>query len=162
MDARTAAAIVVGVLFLAGLVGSVLPWVPGPLLIFAGALLWAAVTDFAAIGAGRLAILGALAAFTLLLSLVMGALGARRYGATRWGTIGALAGAIVGLFLGPLGVVVGTLAGAVGGELLAGTDVQGGIRSGLGALVGLLAGLLADLVVALTMIGLFLFWVWRG
>jgi uncharacterized protein YqgC (DUF456 family) len=54
------------------------------------------------------------------------------------------------------------VAGAVVGELMRGADVEGSVRSGLGALVGLLVGLVADLAVCVTMIGLFLYWTWRG
>jgi uncharacterized protein YqgC (DUF456 family) len=158
----TAVGVVVALLFLAGLVGSVVPWMPGPLLILAGAVLWAFATGFEALGWGRLAILAALAALGFVLDFLAGALGARRYGASRWGIVGAVAGAVVGLFLGPFGLVLGCVAGAVVGELLRGADLRGSVRSGLGALVGLLAGLVADLVVSVTMIGLFLSWVWRG
>jgi uncharacterized protein YqgC (DUF456 family) len=158
----TAVGIVVGLLFVAGLVGSVVPWLPGPLFILAGAVLWAFATDFETLGFGRLAILGALTILGFLLDFVAGAVGARRYGASRWGVIGAILGAIVGLFVGPFGVILGGVAGAVVAELLRGADVGASVRSGIGALLGLLAGLLADLVVSLTMIGLFLYWVWRG
>jgi uncharacterized protein len=158
----TAVGVVVGLLFLGGLVGSVVPWMPGPLFIVAGALVWAVATDFETLGVGRLAILGVLAVLAFLLDFVVGALGARRYGASRWGVVGAIAGAVVGLFLGPLGLIVGSIAGAVVGELLRGADLEGSVRSGGGALVGLLLGLAADLVVSVTMIGLFLYWVWRG
>ena len=158
----TAIGVVVGLLFLAGIVGSVVPWMPGPLFVVAGALLWAVATNFETLGFGRLAILGALAALGFLLDFVVGALGARRYGASRWGIIGAAVGAIVGLFLGPFGLIFGCVIGAVAGELLRGADLGGSVRSGFGALVGLLAGVVADLVLAITMIGLFLYWVSRG
>ena len=52
--------VVVAILMLAGLVGAILPFLPGAPLIFAGALLYALATDFTPIGAGRLAILAAL------------------------------------------------------------------------------------------------------
>ena len=158
----TAVAVVVGLLFLAGLVGSVLPWLPGPLFVLAGAVLWAVATDFEPLGLGRLALLGGLTALSFLLGFVAGAAGARRYGGSRWGAAGAMLGAVVGLFFGPFGLIFGCVVGAVVGELLHGTDFTGSLRSGLGALVGLLAGLAADLVVTVTMIGLFLYWVWRG
>lgn len=158
----TLVGVVVAALFLAGLVGSVVPWMPGPLFILAGAVVWAFATDFQALGWGRLAILAALAVLSFLLDFLAGAIGARRYGASRWGVVGAILGAVVGLFLGPLGLIAGCVVGAVAGELARGADLAGGVRSGLGALVGLLAGLLADLVLAITMIGLFLYWVWRG
>jgi hypothetical protein len=156
----TAVGIVVGLLFLAGLVGSVIPWMPGALFIVAGAVLWAFATDFVTLGVGRLVILGALAALSFLLDFVVGALGARRYGASRWGVVGAIAGAVVGLFFGPLGLIFGSVAGAIAGEMLRGGDVEGSVRSGFGALVGLLLGLVADLAIAVTMIGLFLYWTW--
>jgi uncharacterized protein len=158
----TVVGVVVAALFLAGLVGSIVPWMPGPLFILAGAVVWAVATDFQTLGWGRLAVLAALAVLSFLLDFLAGAIGARRYGASRWGVVGALLGAVVGLFLGPLGLIAGCVVGAVVGELARGADLAGGVRSGLGALVGLLAGLLADLVLAITMIGLFLYWVWRG
>ena len=97
MDMLTAVGLVVGVLFLIGLVGSVVPWLPGPLFILAGAVIWGFATGFAEIGIGRLAILAALALLTFLLNFVVGAVGARRYGGSRWGVVGALVGAVVGL-----------------------------------------------------------------
>ena len=158
----TLVGIVVALLFLAGIVGSVVPWMPGPVFVVAGALVWAFATRFETLGAGRLAILGALAALAFVLDLVVGAVGARRYGASRMGMAGAIVGAVVGLFFGPVGLIVGCVVGAVGGELLRGADLTRGVRSGAGALIGLLAGLAADLLVTLTMIGLFLYWVWWG
>jgi uncharacterized protein YqgC (DUF456 family) len=150
----TAVAVIVGLLFLAGLVGSIVPWMPGPPFILAGAVLWAFATDFETLGWGRLAVLAVLAALSLGLEFVVAALGARRYGASRWGVVGAIVGAV--------GLIVGCVAGAVVAELLRGSDLAASVRSGFGALVGLIAGLLADLVVSITMIGLFLYWIWRG
>jgi uncharacterized protein len=160
MDTLTIASIAVGLLFIAGLVGSVVPWMPGPLLILGGALLWAVVTDFATIGVGRLAILSALALLSFLLSFVVGAIGARRFGGSRWGVAGAIVGTVVGLFFVPFGLLIGPVAGAVLGEIARGATLEGGLRSGFGALIGLLAGLVADLAISLTMIGLFVGWAW--
>ncbi len=162
MDMLTVVGVVVGLLFLVGLVGSVIPWLPGALFIVVGAVLWAFATDFAQIGIGRLAILATIALATFLLSFVAGAAGARRYGGSRWGVVGALGGAVVGFFFGPAGLLIGPVAGAVAGELIRGADLEGSIRSGFGAVVGLLAGIVADFVAALVMVGLFLWWVWRG
>jgi uncharacterized protein YqgC (DUF456 family) len=162
MDMLTAVGFVVGVLFVVGLVGSLIPWVPGPLFILGGAVLWAFATDFAEIGLGRLAILTGLALLTFLLNFVAGAIGARRYGGSRWGVVGAVVGAVVGLFFGPFGLLICPVVGAVIGELLRGADLEGSMRSGFGAAVGLLAGILADFVISLVMVGLFLWWVWRA
>jgi uncharacterized protein YqgC (DUF456 family) len=162
MDTLTIVGLVVGVLFMAGLAGSVVPWLPGPLLILAGALVWAVATDFAPIGPGRLIVLSALALLTYVFNFVAGAAGAHRYGGTRSGVIGAVVGGFVGLFFGPPGLLLGPIVGTVAGELLSGADLSASMRSGVGTLLGLLAGILADVAVAVTMIGLFLWWVWRG
>ena len=158
----TAVAVIVALLFLAGLVGSIVPWMPGPPFILAGAVLWAFATDFETLGWGRLAILAALAVLSIVLEFVVAALGARRYGASRWGVVGAIVGAMVGVFFGPVGLIVGCVCGAVMAELLRGSNLPASLRSGFGALLGLLAGLLADLVVSITMIGLSLYWIWWG
>jgi uncharacterized protein YqgC (DUF456 family) len=158
----TAVAVVVGLLFAAGLVGSVVPWLPGPPFVLAGAVVWALATDFETLGWGRLAILAALTALSVVLEFLTAAVGARRYGASRWGMLGAIVGALVGMFFGPVGLIVGCLAGAVAAELVRGSELGASVRSGVGALLGLIAGLVADLVVCVAMIGLFLVWVWRG
>lgn len=156
----TVVGLVVALLFLAGLVGSVVPWLPGPVFVVAGALVWALATNFETLGAGRLAVLGALAALAFVLDLVVGAVGARRYGASRLGMAGAILGTLVGLFFGPVGPIVGCVVGAVAGELLRGADLARSVRSGAGAVIGLVAGLAVDLLVTIAMIGLFLYWVW--
>src|SRR5207245_2021739 len=68
--------VVVAILMLAGLVGAILPFLPGAPLIFAGALLYALATDFTPIGAGRLAILAALGVLAWALEHVAGVVGA--------------------------------------------------------------------------------------
>ena len=93
--------VVVGLLMLAGLAGSVLPFLPGPPLIFAGALVYAFATSWMAIGIGRLAILGALAVLAYVLGHAASALGAKRFGGSWWAVVGALVGAVIGVFLGP-------------------------------------------------------------
>jgi uncharacterized protein YqgC (DUF456 family) len=158
----TAVAVVVGLLFVAGLVGSVVPWMPGPPFVLAGAVVWAVATDFQTLGWGRLAVLAALTALSVVLEFVTAAVGARRYGASRWGMAGAIVGALVGAFFGPVGLIIGCITGAVGAELLRGSALAASLRSGVGALLGLITGLVADLVVCVTMIGLFLVWIWRG
>src|SRR2546429_9737589 len=90
MDGQTVVGIVVGALFLAGLVGALIPWIPGPLFILIGVLVWAVATKFAVIGVGRLVILVTLALTTLLVNFAAGAVRARRAGGRRRGVGGAL------------------------------------------------------------------------
>jgi uncharacterized protein YqgC (DUF456 family) len=154
--------VVVGLLFLAGLAGAVVPFLPGPLLILAGAVVYAAATGFSVLGAGRLIVLGVLTAAGWGLAHFAAVLGARRYGGSRWAVLGALVGAIVGIVMGPLGLVLGPAAGAIVFELAATGDLEGSVRGGVGAVVGVAVGVVAHFSVAVMMIALFLWWVWRG
>ena len=154
--------VVVGLLFLAGLAGAVLPFLPGPLLIFAGAFIHAAATGFTVLGSGRLVVLGALTAVGWGLGHFASVLGARRYGGSRWAVLGALVGAIVGIVMGPLGLVIGPAVGAVAFELAATRDLDRSVRGGVGAVVGVVAGVIAQFSTGVMMLGLFLWWVWRG
>jgi uncharacterized protein len=113
------------VMFL-GLLGSVLPSLPGVPLIFFAALAYAYLTGFAYVGAGILVLLGVFALVAFVFEFLATSYGARRFGASNWGTIGGalggLAGALVGaLFLGigaVLGLLLGTIAGVFLGEYL--------------------------------------------
>src|SRR5262249_46018681 len=83
VDSQTVVGIVVGMLFLAGLIGALISWIPEPLFILIGALVWAIATQFAVIGVGRLVILVTLALTTLLVNFAAGPIAARRSGGSR-------------------------------------------------------------------------------
>jgi uncharacterized protein YqgC (DUF456 family) len=157
MDAVT---VIVALLMVAGLAGALLPVLPGTPLILLGAGIYAYATDFARLGWGRLGILAALGVLGYGLGHIAGAVGVRRYGGSGWAVAGAVLGVIVGIWFGPLGLLVGPMIGAIGGELLRTRDLRGSVRSGIGAAVGMIGGALAHFVIALTMVGLFVWWAW--
>jgi uncharacterized protein YqgC (DUF456 family) len=154
--------IVVALLMLIGLIGAVVPVLPGSPLIVAGALLYAIATDFTPVGVGRLLTLTALAVAGALLSHVAGVVGVRRAGGSRWAVVGALVGVVVGIFTAPVGLLVAPVAGAIAGEVLRTRELGGSVRAGVGALLGLVAGAVTHAVIAVTMVALFIWWVWRG
>ena len=140
-----------------GLIGTVIPILPGTTIILA-----AAVVHRVALGADRSLGLSALIGM-LVLTLVTyaidaaaGYLGARRFGATRWGLLGCAAGAVAGLFFGLLGLFVGPVIGAIAGELIGGKKVMKAGRAGWGTFLGSLAGMIAKLFLGLIMIVIFL------
>ena len=114
------------VLMFVGLLGSVLPGLPGVPLIFLSALVYAILTDSSTVGAVILVVLFVFAAIALIADFVATSYGARRFGASNWGTVGGavggIAGALVGfLFLGIgslFGLILGTIAGVFIGEYL--------------------------------------------
>jgi uncharacterized protein YqgC (DUF456 family) len=154
--------VLVIVLMAVGLAGAALPFVPGTPLILAGALLYAIATDFTPVGVGRLAVLTGLALAGAAGGALAGSIGARRAGGSRRGALGALLGLIVGLFTGPIGLVAGPVAGAILGELSAARPWGESVRAGLGTLLGLIVGTVAHVAIAGMMVGLFVWWIWRG
>ena len=154
--------IVVAILMLAGLVGAIVPLLPGAPLIFAGALLYAVATDFTPIGAGRLAILATLGVLAWGLEHVAGVVGARRAGGSRAAVVGAMLGMLVGVMVAPIGLLVGPIIGAIAGELLAGRAPRASVRAGIGAALGALTGVVAHFALALVMVAFFVWWVWPG
>ncbi len=114
------------VLMVVGLLGSVLPGLPGVTLIFLSALVYAALTDFRTVGVAILAVLFVLAAIAFVADFVATSYGARRFGASNWGTVGGAVGGIAGALIGLLflgigslfGLILGTIAGVFLGEYL--------------------------------------------
>jgi uncharacterized protein YqgC (DUF456 family) len=114
------------VLMVVGLLGSVLPGLPGVTLIFLSALIYAILTDFRTVGTLVLVILFIFAALAFLADFFATSYGARRFGASNWGTVGGAVGGIAGALAGLLfagigslfGIIVGTIAGVFVGEYL--------------------------------------------
>jgi len=139
-----------------GLLGLVLPALPGAPLIFAGLLLAAWAEDFNYVGVGTIALLALLALLSYAADFWATMFGAKRFGASRRAMIGAVIGAIVGLFLGFPGVLFGPFIGAVAGELLAQRGLHDATRAGIGATLGLVIGAAVKIALAFSMIGIFI------
>lgn len=138
---------------LVGLIGTVVPLLPGSVLILIGAL----VNYFTlqSIGWPTLVGLTLLMILAQILDIVSGAVGAKWFGATRWGAIGGILGAIVGLFFGLIGIFIGPLVGALLGELLGGKGILPAGKSSWGTFLGTTAGIIGKLAIGILMIGWF-------
>lgn len=109
-----------------GLLGSVLPGLPGVPLIFVAGAVYAYFTDFAVVGGWVLALMGVFAALAIAADFIGTAYGARRFGASGYGTIGGAVGGLVGTLLGALvfgvgaifGLILGSIAGVFAGEYI--------------------------------------------
>lgn len=147
--------VIAAILVVAGLLGLVLPALPGAPLLFAGLLLAAWAEGFAYVGTGTLVVLALLALLTYAVDFAASAFGAKRFGASKRAVAGALLGALVGLFFGLPGVLLGPFVGAVIGELTAQRSLRDAGRAGVGATVGLALGAAAKLALAFSMLGIF-------
>ena len=157
MDSSTWMWILAALLVVVGIVGTVLPALPGVALVFAGLVVGAWADDFTRVGAWTLALLGALTLASFAIDFVATAFGARRVGATRYAVIGAAVGTLAGLFFGIPGLLLGPFVGAVAGEMLSYGEWRRATSAGVGTWVGLLLGTLAKLALAFAMLGVFVF-----
>ncbi|MEO0971612.1 MAG: DUF456 domain-containing protein [Pseudomonadota bacterium] len=155
------AAIALGIVLVGvGLVGVVLPLLPGSPLVLAGLVLIAWAEGFAHVGPSVLGVLVGLTLLTFVVDQVASLLGAVRSGASRLGLAGAAVGAVVGVFFLPIGLLLGPFCGAVVGELLTQRDALRAGRVGMGAVVGVLLGTLGNLAINVAMIAIFLLARW--
>jgi len=150
--------IVVVLLVILGLVGVILPFLPGTLLILLAAVVYGLGFGFQRIGSEIYIALVILTLFSLLVDYIATSLGARGLGASKLGMVGAVLGALGGFLLGNLpGLFVGPFIGAFLGEALGGKDSAGSFRAGLGAAVGVLGGMMIRFFLALAMLALLIY-----
>lgn len=147
--------VVAGIIIAAGLVGSILPNLPGIPVMFCGMLLAAWVGHFHNIPVWVVVFLGLLAAFSIVFDFLAGSYGAKRYGASKAAVWGAFIGTIVGLFFSIPGIILGPFVGAVIGQLASGSCIDQAARVGVGTWIGLLIGTAIKLATAFMMLGVF-------
>ena len=130
--------IIIGlILAIAGLVGCILPIIPGPVLSFSALLLLSWIKSWQTFSQTFLIVMGILTALLLLLDYIAPALGAKKYGASKRGLWGSAIGMIIGIFfIPPWGMIVGAFIGALVGELAAGKSGRKALRAGWGILIG--------------------------
>jgi uncharacterized protein YqgC (DUF456 family) len=154
---------------LVGVIGSVVPAIPGSSLILGAIIIWGIVSSsFAAIKIPLIVTI-----IVLLLSMgvdfLAGYIGAKQAGASKWGQIGAFVGLLLGFFGllpalpfgGPLlGMLIGPLLGAIIGELLYQKDLSKAVKAGIGITVGTVVGNLLQGILAVGAVVVFLWTTW--
>jgi uncharacterized protein YqgC (DUF456 family) len=148
---------IIGVtLVIVGLVGTVLPALPGAMLIVAGLVVAAWADGFAKVGVVTLVIIGVIGAASYLVDFAAAALGAKKFGASPRAMVGAGLGTLLGLFIGLPGIIIGPFLGAVIGELTVHRDMAKVGKAGFAAWIGFLVGMAVKVGIAFLMIGIFL------
>ncbi len=148
--------ILVVVLIAAGVVGTILPALPGALLVFAGILLGAWIDHFERVSITVVVICGVLTLLAWATDYAAAMLGAKRAGASRLAVIGAAIGTVAGVFTGLVGLIFMPLVGAAIGELIAVRNATRAARVGVSTWIGLLLGTLAKVVLTFMMVGIFI------
>ena len=146
--------VLVCLIMVAGLVGTILPLLPGTGLILGGVLLyeWLLATPETHLGAATLIGMGGLVALSYLIDFVTMLFGANRFGASKLGIYGAVAGLLVGLFFSLPGLLLGPPLGVIFGELAAGKSLLEALRVCWGTVLGGAAGMLGRFLIGLGMV----------
>ena len=142
-------------LVLVGIVGAVVPILPGAPLVFLGLLCAAWADHFQKVGWFTLSILGVLTLLSFGVDFLAKTYGAKRVGASWLALAGATVGTIVGLFFNIPGLILGPFLGAVAGEWLAVRNLRQAGRVGLGTWLGMILGVAANLTLIFAMVGIF-------
>ena len=140
---------------LTGLIGSLLPVLPGTPLILIAAIGHRLYFGDASASNLVLAILGTLMVVSLVFDFLASVLGAKKFGATWRGMAGAVIGGIIGLFFSLPGIILGPFLGAMLFEMLGDKEFKKAAKAGLGATVGLLLGVVGKFSIGVVMIILF-------
>lgn len=141
---------------LLGLVGCVVPVIPGVPLSYLGLLLLH-FTDRVQFSWQFLTIWAVIVVVIQLLDYFIPAWGTKKFGGSKYGVWGSMIGLLLGFFMGPWwGIVIGPFVGAVVGELIyfnrhpqtaidntnpnQNNNLNRALRAGIGSFIGLLTG----------------------
>jgi len=160
---NTIALVVTFLIMFVGLLGTILPVLPGTVLILLGALLYAVLEGFQTVGWPTLLVLTVLTVVATTADIWAGGLGARAGGASGWSVLTGLLGGLVGLiFFNLPGAIAGTILGVLIGEMVRVRDWRQALKAGSGWAAGWLLSVLIQLGLGLVMVAIFVWQVWQG
>ena len=154
-------AILAGILLLIGLIGTVLPVLPGPPIAWAG-LLAAHFSSYSQIEIWILIATGIAAVFVTVIDNIFPSVMTKKAGGSKAATLGCTIGLIVSFFLGPIFILIAPFAGAFIGEMIHdSSDAKRALKAAFGAFKGFLLGTGLKIICVMCFIWLFLwsiFW----
>ncbi len=145
------------VVMIIGALGTLLPVLPGTSLIFLAALGYGFYEGFHKITPLVLGILFVLMLLSFAVDYFAGVIGAKTYGASKYGTWGSFLGGLLGVLLFSIpGLLIGPFIGAVTGEIIAGRRADEAVKVGLGTVIGLAGGAFFKIILAISMITVYI------
>lgn len=139
------------ILIIIGIVGSVIPIVPGPPITFCG-LLFVHFISKQPFTTEFLIIFGLLAILSAIIDNVLPIYAAKKFNGSKKGVWGSAIGLIIGLFFfPPFGIIVGPIAGAFIGEIIDGKSPNDSIKPACGSFIGFLSSIFLRLALSIVM-----------
>jgi len=149
--------ILCSILMVVGLLGVVLPILPGVPLAWLGLFIYAWGTGFDEVSVVTVVVFFVIMLLTLAIDVAAPMLGAKKYKASKFGILGAFLGSVVGIItLGFWGIIVGPFVGALLGELIVKREFKPAFQSALGTFLGFVVGTLFKIILILIMLGFFI------
>jgi uncharacterized protein YqgC (DUF456 family) len=141
------------VFFTIGVLGTILPALPGAPLIWLGMLIYGFFDKFQNLTWAFFIGQGLAVVLIFLIDYLASIWGVRRYGGSREAVWGSVLGGLVGIFiLGPFGLIFGPFIGAVAGELYRRNTIDKALEVGIGTIIGFLGGTVLKLAIEAVMI----------
>ncbi len=145
--------IILGIILnIIGIIGVVVPVLPGITLNYLALVLLYITKGAGAIELNILIIFGLLTFLVALLDYILPLVGAKKSGASRTGIIFSVIGMLTGIiFFPPFGIIFGLLIGAIVGELIAGKSESQAFKAGVVTFLGSLTSMFIKLILAAVM-----------
>ena len=142
--------IIVILLLLIGLIGCIIPALPGPPISFSGLLLFHFFTSYN-LEEDTLWLLAAVVVAITFLDYWLQVYGVKKFGGGKKAINGTILGLVLGLLLfPPFGLIIGPFVGAfLGAKMEAKEDTNRAIKIALGALAGFLGGTVLKFLVSI-------------
>lgn len=152
--------IIAALLMIVGILGSVLPVIPGPFSSWAG-LVVLYFTKAIPTNWTLIIITLIIATFITIIDYIFPSVATKRFGGSKAGVIGTTIGLVVGLFAPiPGGIIIGPFVGAFMGELINKSNSKTALKAAFGSFVGFLASTFIKFVVTIVYLGLFVSIIW--
>lgn len=163
IEFQTLALILISLFFLIGLVGTLVPVIPGCVILWASIFVYKLVLP-QSISWAFVFLSGGLTLLAQLLDYLCTYYGAKKFGGSMRGGVGALIGALLGPFVfAPLvppigslmGLILGPVLGAFLGEISGGKNWKQSSKAGMGTVLGGMVSFILKFLIATVMVVLF-------
>jgi uncharacterized protein YqgC (DUF456 family) len=144
-----------------GIIGSLIPLLPGPFFAYIGLILFHVLDTSVSISPFVLVFLGVLLVVIVISDYILPIYGSRFFGGSKYGTRGSTLGLILGILTswgGPWGIIIGPFLGAFFGELFFGQTIKKAYLAAWGALLGFLGSTFIAVLYSLFVCFIFIFY----